>query len=105
MKIGVASTDGIVVNTHFGHSTRFLVYEVDEKERVSFEKEIMVEPVCRGGNHDEMQLARTVERLKGLDFVIVSRIGNGARAALWKEGIDAYELAMEIPEQQLIVGA
>lgn len=41
-KIAVASSDGIVVNNHFGRAKEFYIYQIDETEQLHFlEKEAL----------------------------------------------------------------
>ena len=92
-KIGIASSDGKVVNLHFGKASVFYIVEADS-ETMTFQyiESRTTEPVCQGQEHDEDQLLLLADRLKDCDYVLVSQIGNGARAALDRFHIDAYEL-------------
>lgn len=98
LKIAVATTDGIVVNQHFGRADRFLIVEVDDSRTVVGREVRTVEPVCDGGNHDDNRLERQAELLSDCDAVLVSRIGPGARQALERRGVDVYELPGIIEE-------
>ena len=69
--IAVASSDGIVVNNHFGHAATFYVFEASD-DRIELKEKREVTPVC--------------------DFVLVSKIGDGARAVLESKGIACYEI-------------
>ena len=90
-KIAVASSDGIVVNSHFGHATRFYIYEiVDGQEKL---REIRnVAPVCQGGSHDDRRLNENIDRIADCKYLLVSRIGYGAAAAVEQKGIIPYEI-------------
>ena len=78
IRVAVASSDGIVVNSHFGRARDFYIYEVSENEdTVLLEKRELV-PICEAGNHDEGRLRDNVKRLSDCDYVAVSRIGMGA---------------------------
>ena len=78
IRVAVASSDGIVVNSHFGRARDFYIYEVSENEdTVLLEKRELV-PICEVGNHDEGRLQDNVKRLSDCDYVAVSRIGMGA---------------------------
>ena len=53
IRVAVASSDGIVVNSHFGRARDFYIYEVSENEdTVLLEKRELV-PICEAGHHDE----------------------------------------------------
>lgn len=91
-RIGVATTDGIVVNEHFGRAGRFLILDVDEDGKTSVAEERSVTPVCQGGNHDDDRMEENVQRLSDCRYLLVSRIGQGAADVLEQHGISAYEL-------------
>lgn len=89
--IAVASSDGIVVNNHFGHATTFHVFEASD-DKIEHKEIREVEPVCHTGEHDENRLNENAERFADCDFVLVSKIGDGARAVLESKGIACYEI-------------
>lgn len=91
-KIAVASTDGIVVNSHFGRAEDFYIYQIDEQEQVSLLEKRSVTPVCEGGNHDHEKLKANLVRLADCQYLLVSRIGNGAADMAESLGIESYEI-------------
>lgn len=92
IRVAVASSDGIVVNSHFGRARDFYIYEVSENEdTVLLEKRELV-PICEAGNHDEERLQDNVKRLSDCDYVAVSRIGMGALRVMNEYGIATMEL-------------
>jgi predicted Fe-Mo cluster-binding NifX family protein len=91
VKIAVASSDGIVVNNHFGRAKTFYIYKVKDNNAELIEKREL-EPVCEMGNHDEDRLKDNLEKLKDCDYLLVSRIGDGARAAALGAGIESFEI-------------
>lgn len=91
-KIAVASSDGIVVNSHFGKARDFYIYQIDDKEQLQFLEKRSVTPVCEGGNHDEEKLKNNMERLKDCSYLLVSRIGGGAANIAESFGIESYEI-------------
>jgi len=80
VRIAVASTDGKIVNQHFGRADKFyiLVAEV-EKRNFIFKGERTVTPVCRGGDHEDIEMHQAVGNLSDCQYVLVSRIGMRAR--------------------------
>ena len=96
-RIAVASSDGIVVNNHFGKARAFYIYEVKEEELTLLEVR-KLPPVCEGGDHDEERLRENVEKLSDCTHLLVSRVGNGARAVLESRGISCYEIPGIISE-------
>ena len=89
--IAVASSDGIVVNNHFGHAAKFYVFEFSEG-RIELKEIREVNPVCHTGEHDDDRLNENAERFSDCDFVLASKIGDGARAVLESKGIACYEI-------------
>lgn len=97
-RIAVATSDGIVVNQHFGRAGKFQIYQIRQDNTAEFYEERQVVPICEGGNHDEGKLKESAERLWDCKYVLVSRIGQGAAAFLEKEGIIPMELPGIIEE-------
>ena len=101
--VAIASSDGIVVNSHFGKTDKFYIYEVCE-DNISFIEIREVEHVCNGGNHDEDKLEKNMQRISDCKYLLVSRIGNGAVTVAESYDIEPYEIPGEIREsiEQLI---
>ena len=97
-RIAVASSDGVVVNKHFGKSRVFRIYRVDENEEVHFEEERYVTPVCEGGEHDEDRLDQNLQELSDCKYLLVARIGSEAYLHAERYGIASYELPGLIEE-------
>lgn len=97
-RIAAASSDGIVVNEHFGRAQNFLILEADGEKNIERIENRTVNPVCNSGEHDEDALAEVVKRLADCRYVLVSRIGRAAEAALERQGIEAYEFPGVIEE-------
>lgn len=97
-KIAVASSDGIVVNNHFGRAKDFYIYQMDEQEQIHFLEKRSVTPVCEGGNHDDEKLKTNLERIKDCKYLLVSRIGVGAANIAESFGIESYEIHGMIEE-------
>lgn len=90
-KVAVASSDGIVVNNHFGRAKIFYIYQIKDEKTVFLETR-EVEPVCEMGNHDNSKLRKNLEMLLDCDYLLVSRIGDGARTVASEIGIEAFEI-------------
>lgn len=97
-KIAVASSDGIVVNCHFGKAREFYIYQVDDKEKSRFLEKRNVTPICEGGNHDEEKLRANLGKIKDCRYLLVSRIGGGAVSIADSFGIESYEIPGMIEE-------
>jgi len=96
-RIAVASSDGIVVNNHFGRARAFYIYEVKDEVLKLLEVRNLP-PVCEMGDHDEARLQKNVDDLSDCTHLLASRIGNGARAALESKGISCFEIPGVITE-------
>ena len=103
-KIAVASSDGIVVNDHFGRAKDFYIYQIDNSEQIYFLEKRNVTPVCEGGNHDQVRLKTNVKKIGDCKYLLVSRIGSGAADMAAESGIESYEIPGVIEEsiKQLI---
>lgn len=97
-RVAVASSDGIVVNQHFGHAEIFYIYMITADD---IEKERTVrhmKAVCHLGDHDDKQLEKNMQKLQDCKYLLVSRIGNGAAIQAEKLGITPMELPGLITE-------
>lgn len=89
-KIAFASSDGKVVNQHFGRTKQFLIVEVDDKEYKYVETRFN-EPSCQGFQHTEDALSKSIELISDCKAVFVARIGQGALAEVESKGIKGIE--------------
>ena len=95
IRCAVATSDGLLVDQHFGRAKRFEVYEVSRDAGPRFLETRWVQRVCSGRGHSSAALDAAAERLGDCSFAIVAKIGLGARAALAQRGIEAYEIVAE----------
>jgi predicted Fe-Mo cluster-binding NifX family protein len=95
--IAAASSDGIVVNQHFGRASAFYIYESADGIAEFVEKREVV-PVCEGGNHDEIRLLENLKKFSDCKYLLVSKIGDGAAAVAESLGIACYEIPGVIEE-------
>ncbi len=93
-KVAVATSDGIVVNQHFGRADTFYVYEIEESGSIQLLERRFLSPVCDGGNHNEERLAANLAKLADCKYLLVSRIGAGAASVAEQAGI----IPMELPD-------
>jgi len=89
VRVAVASSDGKVVNRHFGHARQFLVFELSDGVFNFVESRENV-PTCRTGRHELSDLAATAEVIKDCAYVVASRVGSGAAYVLLDKGIRAH---------------
>ena len=96
-RIAIASTDGIVVNQHFGHAERFHIAELDaETGKYKFAGTREVERVCQGHYHNESSFDKVVDVLSDVHAVLVAKIGQGASQQLESRGLTVYEAPFPI---------
>lgn len=93
MLIAVTSSDGILVDTHFGKADRFLVYRVGDGELL-LAAEVPVAPYCGGGGpgHGLMpdKLAALAQALGDCRTVVTAMIGEAPREELERLGITVH---------------
>jgi len=92
-KIAVASTDGKVVNQHFGRAEKFYIIDVSDDGTFHFETTRETSATCTNGEHSDDSLNKNVSLLSDCSYVLVSRIGPGAEYALNKKGITAFAIS------------
>lgn len=89
-KIAAASSDGKVVNSHFGKAEQFVIIEVSDEGNSEIVELRRLEPVCDGGDHDDQAMSDRIRLLSDCRYVIVSRIGPRAENELEAAGIAVY---------------
>ncbi len=95
-RIAVASSDGKVINSHFGHAGQFLVFDLDDAG-FQWKETRANEPACHTGEHDDRGLAASADRIKDCELVLVSRAGPVAVRLLASMGIRTLEVTDYIP--------
>lgn len=96
-RVAVASTDGIVVNQHFGHAERFHIIEIDSStNEFKFAGTREVERVCQGHYHNDSSFDKVVDVLNDVHAVLVAKIGQGASQQLESRGLTVYEAPFPI---------
>ena len=96
-RIAVASTDGIVVNQHFGHAERFHIIELDaETGKYEYTGTREVERVCQGHYHHDSSFDKVIDVLHDVHAVLVAKIGSGASQQLESRGLTVYEAPFPI---------
>lgn len=91
--VAVSSSDGIVVNQHFGHTAEFQILRVEDNQRYLFIERREVTPPCHTGDHNDSQLAQTAAALSDCKYVLSAKIGQGAQAVLRDQGVTPLEIA------------
>ena len=86
IKVAIASSDGIVVNAHFGRTPQFLIYKVSENETQFVETRKNM-PGCGQLNSPKGTMEETCDLIKDCDVVLVAQIGAAMQEQLVKMGI------------------
>lgn len=97
-RVAVATTDGKVINEHFGRARAFYIFDIKLDGTHEFLEKRTVTPLCRDWNHDDNALLDITERLKDCSAVLVSKIGPSAMRILEINGIAVFEEANYIDE-------
>lgn len=93
VRVATASSDGIVVNSHFGRAEQFQIIEADSTDgSIEIVETRHMPAICHGGEHEEAALEERIDRLRDCKYILVSRIGARAEQELTKRGIHVYEL-------------
>jgi predicted Fe-Mo cluster-binding NifX family protein len=92
MLIAVASKDGKLINQHFGHAERFLIYDVEGAE-AKLVDEKKVERYCTYDSDHPMRahlLHEIAGALAGCRAVVCSQIGQAPQSEMERLGVDAF---------------
>lgn len=96
-RIGAASTDGKVVNQHFGHADRFHIVELfPETGEYKYIETRKITPCCHGGEHDNSSFDAVISNLSDVQALLVSRVGDGAADYLEAKGLTVYQAPFPI---------
>lgn len=98
LKLAFASTDGQVVDEHFGAAPRFQVFTLNE---TGAHRSAVV--VCNTGEgHDDKRLSERIAALRDCRAVFCTAIGQGALRQLRASGLEAIRVAENQDISQLI---
>lgn len=100
--IAAATSDGVTVDTHFGHADEFLIVRVNEEDS-SYEEieERKVNPACGAWECGVCQgsaMNAVAEQLKDVDFVLCAMSGPHAQEVLRRYDIAVFNVVMPISE-------
>jgi len=95
MKIAVASSNGKIIDLHFGDANRFIIFEIKDGE--SKFHEIREKTDMKIDNHQERWVA-SIDLVEDCKAVICSKIGNEPTIELMKLGIKPIKLDCDVNE-------
>ncbi|MBK5909938.1 nitrogenase cofactor biosynthesis protein NifB [Rhodothalassium salexigens] len=78
------------INQHFGKATEFQIYEADG-DGIRFVGHRRADNYCLGGIGDEERMARIIQVLDGVAYVLCQKIGERPRQTLAQAGIEAID--------------
>ncbi len=90
MKIAIATTDGVIVNEHFGKAKKFFIYEVTGTT-INYLIERGVEPYAAGQKDhtfDKVRFLEVAKVLEDCEKVFITKIGDKPADALKALGIE-----------------
>lgn len=91
-KVAVASTDGKVVNEHFGRCKIYLVLSVDdEQDAYCFDRFQSIVPPCQNGEHQNQDFDLVLQALSDCRAVLTCKIGPVAEQYITVRGLQSLE--------------
>lgn len=94
-RIAVATSDGKIVDTHFGHAEDFTILEVQDDGSFEEVERRDAFQACDGTCCEDL-MSRAAENLKDCSYVLAAKIGPHAIQALGAKKISAFDIAIEI---------
>lgn len=92
-RIALASSDGLQIDRHFGHSDGFVIVEVQAEGGFYERERRQAQSPCQHGFHDERAMQAAVKALQDCRYVVAEAIGPGAQKALEQQDILPLEIA------------
>lgn len=90
-RVAIGSTDGKVINEHFGRARQFLIADIARDGTVTFVENRPVTPLCQSGEHTRQGLEASIAALRDYCAVLVAQIGITAKRALELSKIAVFE--------------
>ncbi len=90
VKAAVASTDGKVVNSHFGKAGQFLIFEL-RPDGYKYIETRKLPSCCHQGEHEDNVFENVANALSDCKIIIVSKIGIPAADFLESRNFEVYE--------------
>jgi predicted Fe-Mo cluster-binding NifX family protein len=90
VKIAIASTDGKVVNEHFGRAKLFHIFEI-EVNNYRYLETRNVNSCCNNEGHSDAAFDKVIEVIKDCIAIVVAKIGDGASLYMGEKGFTVFE--------------
>jgi predicted Fe-Mo cluster-binding NifX family protein len=96
VRLALASTDGKVIDQHFGRARRFLIVEIDDGAYTVLESREIGN--CRQEGHSECNFDRILELTRDCEGIFVSHIGRAAAVYLIGKGKRVFESSAPVAD-------
>ncbi|SDY37175.1 NifB/NifX family molybdenum-iron cluster-binding protein [Lachnobacterium bovis] len=96
--VAVATSDGILVDNHFGRAKTFYIYQIENDFDIKEVEYRNVSAVCEGGSHDTEKLIENIKNLSDCRYLLVSKIGDVALNIAKSYGITPIEIPGKIED-------
>ena len=97
LRVAVSSSDGRMVDEHFGATVQFVILDV-QPDTVRFVENRVNEPSCQAGGHSGGASARSVALISDCQVLLTVRAGPPVLARLAAQGIEVYQTSTSIAE-------
>jgi predicted Fe-Mo cluster-binding NifX family protein len=95
-KIAIGSTDGVNIDTHFGKTEVFHIFEIPEDGEPSLIEKRAVQKPADGGSHANLE--GIIEKLSDVEAVLAKQIGSHAADLLAAEGITSASIRCSVEQ-------
>ncbi len=96
-RVAVATSDGKMIDTHFGHAQDFTIFEVGADGNFSELERRSASFSCGGETCGGDAMKNAADSLKDCEFVLAAKIGPHALRALAADGITGLDVVLDIP--------
>jgi len=96
-RIAVCSSDGRMVDEHFGTTPQFLVLDLEDDIPKFVEKRANL-PACHGSGHAGDAMASSIDMISDCQILLTVRAGPPVLARLSQKGIRVVQLTTSISE-------
>lgn len=100
----VASSDGLLVDQHFGHANKLYIYSASNSE-IKFKKAVDIEPYCSNNCDSDRKMKSLIEKINSCSYLLCLRIGHSPVSKLKNAGIRPVETYGKIEEVVMAIMA
>ena len=96
-KVAITSSDGAVIDQHFGHCSEFRIAEIESSGQWKIAEVRKTERTCNNFSHSEAHVQEVVKLLSDCRYLLTYRIGFYPYSLFRSRGIDCLETPTEEP--------